>query len=206
MNSYPPHKTILPCLNQTDYAYLSSLKNGNPRALDEFYLRHQREFLRWSDKVFGLDATEALDLYQDAMLILYENIHRGKLNELRSSLKTYFFAIGKNLILKKLAHRKNEMKRRQGARKEQEYTDVPEFDHPADHEQVRFDVVVSALKDLSERNQSILRLYYYNQLSLKDIATQLGYDSVDVVKNQKVRCLKYLKKMMEMRLQQAYAL
>ena len=202
MNSYQLHKTHSPSLHQPDYASLSSFKNGNPHALDKFYLRHQREFLRWSDKVFDLDATEALDVYQDAMLILYENIQSGKLNELRSSLKTYFFAIGKNLILKKLARRKSETKRWQSAAKEQEYAHVLEFDPSTDHEQAKFDGVVSALKALSERNQSILRLYYYHKLSLKDIATQLGYDSVDVVKNQKVRCMRYLKKLIEMRMEE----
>jgi RNA polymerase sigma-70 factor (ECF subfamily) len=202
MNYYQTQKAIQPSPTQRDYVHIMSFKNGNPRALDEFYLRHQREFLKWSEKVFGLDATEALDVYQDAILILYENIQRGKLNHLSASLKTYFFAIGKNLILKKLARRKSEIKRWQNAIKEEEHTQVSEFDSLHDQEQTRFEAVVSALEGLSERNQSILRLYYYHKLPLKDIAKELGYESVDVVKNQKVRCMKYLRKLMETQMEE----
>jgi RNA polymerase sigma-70 factor (ECF subfamily) len=205
MNYYQTQKAVQSNPTQRDYVHIQSFKNGNPRALDEFYLRHQREFLKWAEKVFGLDAAEALDVYQDAIIILYENIQHDKLNQLSASLKTYFFAIGKNLILKKLARRKSEMKRWQNAMKEEEHTQVPDFENLPDQEQTKFEAVVFALEGLSERNQSILRLYYYHKLPLKDIAIELGYESADVVKNQKVRCMKYLRKLLETQMEEVYA-
>ncbi|MES2731393.1 MAG: sigma-70 family RNA polymerase sigma factor [Bacteroidota bacterium] len=196
MKSYQTESTARLCANQRDLAHLLSFKNGNSRALDEFYLKHRREFLKWAEKIFGIDSAEALDVYQDAILILYENIHRGKLYQLDASLKTYFFGICKNLILKKLARSRSEKKRWEVVIKEGDQAIAPDYDKVTDHEEMRLDAVVSALNGLSERNQSILKLYYYNKLSLKDIAEQLGYESVDVVKNQKVRCMKYLKKLL----------
>jgi RNA polymerase sigma factor (sigma-70 family) len=196
MKSYQTESTARLCTNQRDIAHLLSFKNGNSHALDDFYLKHRREFLKWAEKAFGIDSSEALDVYQDAILILYENIQRGKLHQLDASLKTYFFGICKNLVLKKLARSKSEKRRWEIVTQESEQSTSLEYDKAVEHEEMRMDAVISALSGLSERNQSILKLYYYNKLSLKDIAEQLGYESVDVVKNQKVRCMKYLKKLL----------
>ncbi|MBC7923322.1 MAG: sigma-70 family RNA polymerase sigma factor [Ferruginibacter sp.] len=186
--------------NQWDTTPIQAFKNGNERALDEFYLLHRREFLRWSEKTFGLDATEALDIYQDAILILYENIRRNKLNQLNASLKTYFFGIGKHLILKKMSRQRNERRRWETWQEpEREESDWLEAEDPFAREE-RIEAVAAALSGLSERNRSILTLYYYHQLPLKTIAERLGYESVDVVKSQKVRCMKYLKKQLESQL------
>jgi RNA polymerase sigma factor (sigma-70 family) len=73
--------------------------------------------------------------------------------------------------------------------------------YPDDREE-SLEAVKSGLEELSTRNKAILKLYYYRQLPLKDIAQRLGYENVDVVKNQKVRCIKYLKKQVEQRLKE----
>jgi RNA polymerase sigma factor (sigma-70 family) len=202
MKSYQTFKTLPTNSAPRDFTHLIAVRERNTCALDEFYLLHRREFIKWAEKNFGLDASEALDIYQDAILILYENIRRGKLSQLSATLKTYFFGIGKNLILKKLARCKSEIKRWEAVMTEEEHALIPDFEKHYDCQEDRFDAVAAALNGLSERNKSILQLYYYHKLPLKEIAEQLGYESVDVVKNQKVRCMKYLKKLMQNQLQE----
>ncbi len=180
--------------------YVQAFRGGDSRALDKFYLNHRREFIQWADKAFRLDMEEAMDIYQDAILILYENIKKGKISQLNASLKTYFFGIGKNLILKKIARKKAENNCWPETYRRAESELLLELNCQEENEEA----LVAGLAELSKRNQSILKLYYYHQLPLKDIAQQLGYDSVDVVKNQKVRCMKYLKKLLEDKLVCAY--
>jgi RNA polymerase sigma factor (sigma-70 family) len=197
MRSTPSQSSIgLPSL-QSDVARIYAFRNGNTRALDDFYLLHRREFIKWAERTFGLDSAEAVDVYQDAIIILYENINRGKLSNLNASLKTYFFGIGKNLILKKLSRERSEKRRWETIYR---YADPTESELLSEHEEDKLEAVSAGLQGLSERNQSILKLYYYQHLPLKDIAEQLGYESVDVVKNQKVRCMKYLRKLVEEKL------
>ena len=83
--------------NRNDTDLLQKLKNGDTGALDRFYIAHRMEFVKWADKTYGLGSSEAIDIYQDSFIILYENIMNGKLINLESSLKTYMFAVGKNL-------------------------------------------------------------------------------------------------------------
>ena len=182
---------------QKDQELIQDMRNGNSSALDEFYLLNRREFSKWSEKLFGLDSAKAMDIYQDAIIILYENINRGKLSQLNSSLKTYLYGIGKNLILNKMAREKAEKKRWQEVYPFEETEEITLY--PTVREE-SLDAVKSCLEGLSIRNQAILKLYYYRHLPLKTIAEQLGYENVDVVKNQKVRCIKYLKKLVEDRL------
>jgi RNA polymerase sigma factor (sigma-70 family) len=184
---------------QRDQDCIQAMRNGNSQALEEFYLITRREFLKWSEKSFGLDSMQAMDVYQDAIIILFENIRRGKLNQLNASLKTYFYGIGKNLILGRMARAKAERKRWEVAFSN--YTTDEIALYPDDREE-SLEAVKSGLEELSTRNKAILKLYYYRQLPLKDIAQRLGYENVDVVKNQKVRCIKYLKKQVEQRLKE----
>jgi RNA polymerase sigma-70 factor (ECF subfamily) len=52
---------------------------------------------------------------------------------------------------------------------------------------------MSILDDMKEPCRSILKLFYIDNLSLKEIAVTLDYKSAECVKVQKHRCLKQLK-------------
>ena len=41
------------------------------------------------------------DIFQDALIALYENAQNGKLDTIKSSLKTYLFSISKFMLFKK---------------------------------------------------------------------------------------------------------
>ena len=187
---------VPPPANQPDVARIHAFRGGNLTALDEFYWRHRREFVKWSEKKFRLDAAEAVDIYQDAVVILYEKVTQGKLDALNVNLKTYFFGIGKNLILKRIDRLRKERERRDAYH----YTTQTNPDPVDDYQRERIEAVADAFEELSAKNQAILKLYYYHQLPFQEIADRLGYESVDVVKNQKVRCLRYLRKLAEERL------
>ena len=50
---------------------------------------------------------------------------------------------------------------------------------------------------LGSHCQKILELFYYQEKKLGDIVNALGYDNKDVVKSQKSRCIKQLRKLIE---------
>lgn len=73
-------------------------KDPNP-VLVKIYREYRKEFLSWAYNNYGAGEDDALDSFQDAMIILYKNVREGKLTDLQSSLKTYLFSIGKNVLL-----------------------------------------------------------------------------------------------------------
>lgn len=173
----------------SDLALVKKLRSGDTTALDGFYTTHRLEFLKWAYKSYNLTSDKALDLYQDTIIILYENVMKGKLIYLQSSLKTYVFAIGKNLILKQFN------KDRRFTNEWDAVQEEPEMFDESTHElNLQEEAVSKCLQNLADPYRSILQAYYYQKLSMKAIAEKLGYKNEDVVKSLKVRCLKVLKK------------
>jgi hypothetical protein len=53
-------------------------------------------------KNFSAEAEDAKDVFQEALLVFYEQRQSGQLADFSGNIKTYLFAIGKNLLLTRL--------------------------------------------------------------------------------------------------------
>ncbi|MDJ1503746.1 sigma-70 family RNA polymerase sigma factor [Xanthocytophaga agilis] len=169
---------------------------------DQFYVSHRSEFLKWAYKHYHLLPEEAVDVYQDAIVILYENATSGKLDHLQCSVKTYFFGIAKNLISTYL---KKKIKEKEKYEKLPENLSLLESlavtERNNDWMEYSIEVVGDAIKKLSGKGQAILHLFYYEKMSLKEITQVLGYKSEDVVKTTKMRYMKILREIIESEIQ-----
>ncbi len=174
-------------MNKSDLRLLEALQSGQTQALEAFYAEHRWSFLRWSEKTFGLPYEEAVDIYQEAVMIVYEKVTSRKLTVLESSLKTYLFAVSKNLILKMIRRREAT----QAALAERDK--LAQHDEAEELAELRREKVRTIVAGLPEPCKSILQLYYYQQMPMRVIAEKLGYKSEDVAKVQKNRCMKSLK-------------
>ncbi len=177
-----------------------------PKALDRFYLSHRTEFFKWAEKNFGLDKEHTVDLYQDAIIILYENVRNGKFSYQHASLKTYLFAIGKNLIHSFLRQQQREQTNRSVLHREWTETGennaLPEEFSCYQH---ALDELPSAISQIPERGQRLISLFYFDKQSMKQITSTLGYRNEDVVKSTKLRYLKNLRHILQQRLAQNLA-
>ncbi len=173
----------------TDIELVNRIKNGDSASLDKFYSKHRAEFFQWSYKYFGLTADQALDIYQDTFVILYENVKKGKLQFLQSSLKTYMFAISKNLILHQFSKEKKFKEKWEDLKEESDIEDKSFDDQSSIHE-----ALIKCLDKMAIPSQNLLKAYYYEKLPMRTIAEKLGYKNEHVAKNMKLRCMKMLKK------------
>lgn len=55
--------------------------------------------------------------------------------------------------------------------------------------------VMKVVSELGDTCKKILLLFYYENLSMKEILEQTDYDSEQVVRNKKYKCLKQLEQM-----------
>ena len=93
MQPFPRNTIAIPISNELD-----SFKNGGQAYLKVFYNKYRDEFTHWAIKHYSIDDDIAAETYQQTMITLYYNVQENKLTTLKSSLKTYLFAIGKNLL------------------------------------------------------------------------------------------------------------
>lgn len=176
-----------------DQHLIKKLKQKNLKTLDKVYLTYKEEFFLFA-RTFSISEEDIADVYQETVICFYENIQKGKLNQLTSSLKTYLFAIGKFKIYRQI--KKNKLS----------YED--DLIIHSDEEIKIFEVEVSnkrqkvlkeAFNYLGKKCKKVLELYYYEGLTLDEIQNFLNYSSKDVLKSQKSRCLKQLKELVKKR-------
>jgi RNA polymerase sigma factor (sigma-70 family) len=133
--------------------------------------------------------TDAEDVFQDTMLVLYKNVQQENF-ELTCSIKTYLYSIIRNLWLKELK-KKN---------KSTSIHDYEKFVKVDDDETVlvekneQLNTIENAMQLLGENCRKILQLFYFEKHNMEQIAVELNYTNADNAKNQKYKCLQQLKK------------
>lgn len=174
-----------------NHSLIDKIKHRNSeRELKEIYQAYRNEFLLWAVRNHSCTMEEAKDVFQQSIIIFYENIMSGKISHLTSQLKTYLFGIGKNKLLE-LSREKSRIKG--------QYNDVVYLNqeiffeemNEAYEEQLQF--VECCMVKLGNPCRNLLELYYYKKKSMVTIAEIMGYKNSDTVKNLKYKCLQRLK-------------
>src|SRR5688572_10581676 len=81
----------------SDGEVIELIRQRDQKGLTTLYEAFRSEFVSWAIKFTRCSENDAFDYYQATIIIVYDNVLAGKVENLRSSLKTYVFSIGKNL-------------------------------------------------------------------------------------------------------------
>lgn len=176
-------------LDDLDYVR-EAIQEDESQIIEAFYKKHRGTFVGFLISRYAISESEAVDIYQDSFAALYKNIKTGKLSTLHCSLKTYLFQIGKNLTCKMFRDRKEVY---------QESLDHLSLDIGIDLEseewkQMQHEVYYTVL-EMKEPCNQILSLFF-DDVSMKEIASAMGYPGSDAAKTQKYLCYRKLKKIM----------
>ncbi len=164
-------------------AWVLLYKKGNYQAVKNYVLNNS-----------GKEA-DAKDIYQDALIVLYKKTLGGNFT-LTSALSTYIFGVAKNLWYKRL----NKKKRIANV-------DISNYESLLSEEfsisegkiiEDKINEVKLAVDKIGDPCQSLLYLFYFNKLSMEEIAKQLSYNSSKTAKQQKYKCMTRLRKMLNL--------
>jgi len=181
---------------KSDWPDLQEIRNGNEAPMIIIYENYREEFIVWAGRKYQLDQEDAVDVFQESVICFYRNVVRGKVETISSSVKTYLFAIGKNIIRDKL--KKNDPLKVTQEIGEIDVSHQPEIMELIYNEE-RAELVKQLMQELQEPCNSLLRLFYYFNLSMKEIAQKMQYKNENVAKTQKMRCLNALKEKIKKR-------
>ncbi|GAA4806870.1 hypothetical protein GCM10023231_40070 [Olivibacter ginsenosidimutans] len=120
---------------------------------------------------------EAKDVFQDALLIYYERVQSGS-TPIRNTEKGYIFGISKHLWIRRF-------KQQVTMEPLNEQWDVPE----TKEETIADRQIVQMLKQAGERCMQLLKSFYYEQLTMADLAKRFGFASERSATVQKFKCL-----------------
>lgn len=181
--------------NTKDQQYkLNEIRNNNQRVLQLIYAENFEKVRRY---ILNNSGTEdnARDVYQEAFLAFWHNIHQSKFEiQPNHSLEGYLFQIAKYKWLDTLRQNKNQPTRSLPEEyslhvKEEEKDEKEEKWAELNHQ------LNSALEELGDECKETLLQFYFYRNSLKKIAEYFGITESSA-KNKKYRCIQKLKEIM----------
>lgn len=172
----------------SDKEIIKGIKTGNGKVLKFVYKNH---FPAIRNMIVNNSGTndDAEDIFQDALVITYKNLVYREV-VLSSTIKTYVYAICRNLWLQKITkagknrERNNEMKYE---------TNIIAEEENNMQESGKYELYRKHFRLLSEDCRKILTMFL-KKIPLKDIAATMNHKSVDYTKTRKYLCKKALKK------------
>lgn len=176
-------------------AIIEQIRKGDKGALKQVYVTHKSAFISFLISHYRATPETALEVYQFTILRLYDNIVYGKLKVLTSSLKSYLFAIGKNIW-------KEQVRARQKANVTTDSLLVAFVANEGNQELTEkqlqekesyYKKMAEGLLKMGNPCKSLLEFFYYEKWSMQQIADALNFKNSNVAKTKKVKCLKRLK-------------
>jgi RNA polymerase sigma factor (sigma-70 family) len=138
---------------------------------------------------YGGSEQDADDVFQDTVVSFIDLVKKGKFR-MEASIKTFLVSVARNIWF-------NELKKRDRAGHREK---VYETSRDQNEEDISFQIsdlekrrqLRDLVHQLGEPCKKILMLYYYEDLSMKEIVEHLPYENEQVVRNKKYKCLQSL--------------
>jgi RNA polymerase sigma factor (sigma-70 family) len=152
---------------------------GDEKALELLYQKYYRMMTKLVITNSGTEE-EARDVYQDALIVFWQKATSGNLI-LTSKMSTYIYSICQNLWRKELDRKK---------RLTNEEKDTAVLLDTESNEREK--ILAKCIDQLGETCKKVLMLYYFEEMSMQDIADKLGFANTDTAKTKKYKCKKKL--------------
>jgi len=162
---------------------LSYFKNGQrDKAFKQLYKLYPKiESLILSK---GGTKADASDVFQEALIVLNKNLEKSNF-QLTSSFYTYLYSVSRFI-----------WKDTKTKFTKQELNDFNEEEVSLFHtiiEEKKYQIAENAFRELGERCQQLLQLFYHKAMPFKEIANVMQFKSEKIAKNQKYKCLQKAK-------------
>ena len=172
-----------------DQETFEKIRQGDKSALADVYKANRDSVITWITHKHSCSLEEAKDIYQDAIVIFYNNAAKGKISEINFSISSYLHEVVRRQFLNKL---KKESKLSRGLL---DFIGAPAAsDREADQYEQKMEIVHKALRELSDTCKQLIRLRYFSNLSMEGICEQMGYKNPSTTKNLKYKCMRILRR------------
>lgn len=153
----------------------SRIQKGDEKALEIIYQKYYRMMTKLVVTNSGTE-DEARDVYQDALVVFWQKARSSNF-VLTSKMSTYIYSICQNLWRKELDRKKRL------SNEEKDAAESIDMEKPE-----REKIIAKCLDQLGETCRKVLMYYYFDEMSMQEIADKLGFANTDTAKTKKYKC------------------
>lgn len=182
-------------MQYSDIDFINGIKHNDEKILKALYHQYFRMIRHYIISNNG-NEDDFKDNYHETLLIAIRAIQKEDFT-LTSSLSTFLYSISRRLWLKHL-HKNKPFQIAGDLYQHTFQNSEDDLNRILEEHQIKennINKIQIALQHIGNNCYQILKLFYYERLSMETIAEKLGYNNSDVAKNQKYKCLQKLKKM-----------
>jgi RNA polymerase sigma factor (sigma-70 family) len=172
----------------SDSILLEQLKREDNFSFEQLYKLYFPSILNFVSNNKGSNE-DAEDVFQEAIIILLQKLRQENFL-LTSSLKTFLFAIAKNIWLKKL--RDNKKITSNDFEKYSLETEI--FDTEIIAEKTNEEKVENWLTKITNNCQRILKAIFFYQEPMDSLMKKMGWKNKHTAANQQYKCIQQVKK------------
>lgn len=179
----------------SDADLITAIKTGSDidNAIGFIYRNHYR-LLENIVLTNSGDKMDAQDLIQEVLVLFVEMVQKEKYRG-EASVKSFLYTLTRNQWITELRKRGSDSKRNElfensRDRVEEDITSYLTYREAQN-------TVSELFERLGTTCKQILTLFYYENLSMKDILKQTNYENEQVLRNRKYKCLKELTDMIQ---------
>jgi RNA polymerase sigma factor (sigma-70 family) len=137
---------------------------------------------------------DADDIFQETIVSFIDSVQKGKFRQ-ESGIRTFLISISKNIWYNEIRRRQRADNREKNFEMDRHQEEGPVTELINDREMKQ--QLNKMLQELGESCRKILELFYYENLSMKEIVSQMHYENEQVVRNKKYKCLQQLTEKMK---------
>jgi len=162
-------------LHMDEKEIFERIQKGDEKALELIYKKYYRMMTKLVITNSGTEE-EARDVYQDALVVFWQKARSGNL-VMTAKISTYIYSVCQNLWRKELDRKKR------FSNEEKDSPQTMEMDS-AEREKI----MAKCLNQLGETCRKVLMYYYFDEMSMQEIAEKLGFANTDTAKTKKYKC------------------
>jgi len=179
--------------NFPDSELLANLRSGIKmnETIKAIYRAHF-DRLSWYIQNNNGSRQDAEDVFQEVVVNFIGLVQKDKFRG-ESTIATFLFSLNRFTWLNELKRRGRALAREEKYEKGQDRVEMDASHFIADREEK--EKVIKLVGELGDTCRKILLLFYYENLSMKEILEATDYENEQVVRNKKYKCLKQLEQM-----------
>jgi RNA polymerase sigma factor (sigma-70 family) len=176
-------------MNFSDDAIVAGILSNDLNDIIFYIYRQYAELISFNVVTMGGSLQDGEDIFQETVVTFIDLIRKSKFRG-DSSVKTFLVSVARNIWLNELKRRKSGDQRAkvfETSRGHIENDVIENLNKREMREQL-----LSVINHLGESCRKILALFYYENLPFEEIVRKMGYESEQVARNKKYKCMKEL--------------